>query len=473
MRVSQILTNETLNRGFTIESNGDPNAKASTSTATGLGQYLNQSWLGVLYTYGPVNLARRIRKTGNPKKPFSVPDGGERAILDMRKAAGKPELLKLNIDMFARDWEGHTKVLGKGWGEGDLYLCHFLGPGTAKKLLHADPNATAVSVCGQAAADANPTIFWAYVNKVRGRAKTCGELRSWAANAMRTRWDNRGRPDWVGKYYPKQDHPEPEPEPIEVTHDEKPPMKLDIHERDDAGEDAPKDAPAEVPAEAPEPAEAPKPEPVPLPRPAPSRLPAPPSGYTVKGDPEVWWVQYRLKQMHYYGAVLDGGYGGRVAGAVAGFLNDRHEPLSAPTSVESFDVILPELKLALTSAESEGFERPVSQARKEAAPEVLDEVAPDAKPVKRNFIMGLLASAGASITAIFNGLKDSVSDAWSFFFDHKDDIPDEVTDQATSWLGSVPGWVWLAGAATIFLLFALNSGSALKKIIDKVKTGER
>jgi hypothetical protein len=32
--------------------------------------------------------------------------------------------------------------------------------------------------------------------------------------------------------------------------------------------------------------------------------------------------------------------------------------------------------------------------------------------------------------------------------------------------------MWLLGAAVIFLVFALNSGSGLKKIIDKVKTGE-
>lgn len=464
-RVSPILANETLNRGFTIESNGDPNAKASTSSATGLGQYLNQSWLGVLYTYGPDHLKRRIRKTGNPKKPYSVPDGGERAILDMRKAAGKPELLKLNIDMFARDWEGHTRVLGKGWNEGDLYLCHFLGPGTARKLLHADPNATAVSVCGQAAADANPTIFWAYVKKVRGRAKTCGELRAWASNAMRTRWDNRGRPDWVGKYYPEHEHPEPEPEPIEV-HDEKPPVKLDIHEREDAGVDASPDGPEEAPAE-----------PVPLPRPRPAKAIRPaPSGETIKGDPRIWWVQWRLKQMHYYGAVLDGGYGGKLAGAVAAFVNDRHEAITPPNSNESFAAILDELEVALDHAEAEGFVRPVTQARKDGDTQVVNEVAPEAKPVRRNFITGLIASGGATVLSILNGLKDDVSSAWDFFFSHKDDIPeglqDDLQEHAKSFLGQVPGWVWLLGAAAIFLLFTFNSGSGLKKIIDKVKTGE-
>jgi hypothetical protein len=312
-RVSAIIQNDTLNRGFTIESNGDPDAKASTSSATGLGQYLNQSWLGALYEWGPLAIARRIRKTGNPKKPYSVPDGGERAILDMRKAKGKPELLKLNIDIFARDWEHHAQVLGKGWTEGDLYMCHFLGEGAAKKVFRANPNATAVSVAGSAAAQANPTIFYVYEKKVRGRAKTCAELRAWAANAMKTRWDSRGRPDWIAKYYPQQSHPEPEPAPIEAHEEaEKPPVKLDIHERDDDDE-------------APEAPELPE---VPLPRPRPALAPEPPpKGETIKGDPRIWWIEYRLKVMHYYLGTLDGGYGGKLAGAIAGFVNDRHEPI--------------------------------------------------------------------------------------------------------------------------------------------------
>jgi hypothetical protein len=428
MRVSNIISNETINRGFQIESAGDPNAKASSSTATGLGQYLNQSWFGILYKHGPLNIAKRIKfNPSNKKKPYTVPDGGERVI---------------------------------------LYMCHFLGEGAARKVFRADPNATAVSVCGEAAADANPTIFWVYSNKVRGRAKTCSELRTWASNSMKQRWDHAGRPDWVGKYYPKQEHPEPEPAPVDETAD-RPPIKLDVHERDD--DDAPKVP--QVPDE-------PEAEPVPLPRPRPVKATKPaPSGEVIKGDPRIWWVQYRLKQMHYYAGMLDGGYGGKVAGAVAAFVNDRHEAINPPNSNESFTAILDELEVAMDHAEAEAFVRPVSQARKDATPEVLDEVAPEAKPVKRNFITGLIASGGTMILSIFNGLKDDISGAWDFFFSHKDDIPeglqDDLQEHAKSFLGQVPVWVWMLGAAAIFLLFAFNSGSGLKHIIDRVKTGER
>jgi hypothetical protein len=464
-RVSIIIQNDTINRGITIESNGEPDAKASTSSATGLGQYLNQSWLGALYEWGPLNIARRIKKTGNPKKPFSVPDGGERAILDMRKAKGKPELLKLNIDIFARDWEHHAQVLGKGWVEGDLYMCHFLGEGAAKKVFRADPNTLAVAVCGQAAADANPTIFYAYEKKVRIRPKTCAELRAWAAHAMKTRWDSRGRPDWIAKYYPQQPHPDPEPAPIEAHEEaEKPPVKMDLHERDD--DEA---QPAEAPSGEREPV------PVPLPRARPKAAPkTAPTGETIVGDPDMWWLQHRLKAMHYYSGVLDGGYGGKLAGAITGFLNDRGETsINPPNSNEAMAEVLDEVKDALDRAEADGFVRPVTMARKNADPTVVHEIAPETIPVKRNFITGLIASGGSAVLAIFNGLKDDIAGAWQFFTDHQDDIPEPIKDNATSLLGSVPGWVWLIGATLIFALFAFNSNSGLKQIIDKIKTGER
>jgi hypothetical protein len=458
MRVSSILTNETLNRGIQIESAGKPNAKASTSSATGLGQYLNQSWLGALYEWGPLNIARRIHKSGNPKKPFIVPDGGERAILDMRKAEGKPALLKLNIDIFARDWESHAKALGKGYTDGDLYMCHFLGQPTAKKVFRADSATAAVAVCGEGPADANPTIFFQIANGARVRNKTCGELRTWAGNSMRSRWEKAGRPDWIAKYYPADTAPDPVPAPVEDTHDDKPPVKLDLNERDD-DETTTVDAPAE-------------PVPIPVPRPKAAPKP-PPKGEVIKGDPEMWWLEYRLKAMHYYLGVLDGGYGGKLAAAVAGFLNDRGETsITPPNSNESMAEILDEVKDALDRAEAEGFVRPVTEARKKADPEIVKEVAPEAAPVHRNLITGLIATAGSTVMAIFNGLKDDIGSAWTFWTSHADDIPEPIKDQTTTFLGHVPGWVWLLGAAAIFLTFALNSNSGLKKIIDKVKTGE-
>jgi hypothetical protein len=480
-RVSAIISDQSLNRGMQIESAGKPNAKASTSTATGLFQFLNQSWFDVLYKHGPLNIAKRIKyNPANKKKPYTVPDGSERTILDMRKAAGNPALLKLNIDMGARLWEDNAKVIGKGFNDGDLYLAHFLGVGSAKKCFRADQNATAVSVCGQAAADANLSIFYSIVNGKRGRAKTVAELRAWAINSMKSRWAKAGEPDWVGKYYPKEAHvDEPEPAP-EETHDEKPPVKMDIHERDEDA-DAAKDE-SDNTADVPEPrVDTPAEPDPPVPaqkEAAPVKLPA---GVTIKGDPDTWFIQFRLQRMHYGPSMLDGRYGGKTSAAIAAFLNDWPEEgshLTPPKSNEEFFAIRDELKGELTNAEAQGWVRPVTEARKEAKPEVVKEVAPEAAPIQRNKTVGIWGAIVTAVTGAIQYAGDAIAGAWDFFIGHKDDIPDEVKDPSTlSWIWNhvtaLPPLVWFGLAFAAFAFFAFNSSSGLKTIIDKVKTGER
>jgi hypothetical protein len=453
-RVSAIIADDYLNQGMQIESAGKPNAAATSSTAAGLFQFLNQSWLGILHDHGPDNIRSRIKKVGGK---YTVPDGGMRSILDMRKAGNDPAKLKLNIDMGARLWEDNARALGKGWGNGDLYLAHFLGVGTAKKVLRADPNATAVSVCGQGPANANPTIFYVYNGKVRGRAKTVAELRSWAFTAMNTRWERAGKPDWIGKYYPKEQEIEVAPE-AEQEDDDKPPMKVDV----------PEDS---------------EPEAVPLPTPRPPTAPtapplALPNGVTIKGDPETWWIQYRLKAMNYSTGLLDGRYGGKTTAGLAAFLNDRGSKVPAPTSADDFLSSRELYKAELSAAEAAGFVRPVTQERKDAKPEVVNEAAPEAKPIRRNFTFGWLGAIGSLITAFFQWAGDSLSEVWNFWTSNKDSLPDSVKDPSTiQWLwgkiSGLPATVWLMVAALVFIFFALNAGSGLKQIIDKVKTGER
>ncbi|MBY9039494.1 hypothetical protein K7461_29390, partial [Pseudomonas fluorescens] len=55
-----------------------------------------------------------------------------------------------------------------------------------------------------------------------------------------------------------------------------------------------------------------------------------------KGDPELFSVQNRLKAMNYAPGVVTGVWGGMTAGAIAGFINDRHAPIPVPASVEAF-----------------------------------------------------------------------------------------------------------------------------------------
>jgi hypothetical protein len=447
-RVSNIISDETLNRGMQIESAGKPNAKASTSTATGLAQFLNQSWLEILYKHGPENIARRIKYNPHLRVPYSVPDGGERAILDMRKAEGRPELLKLNIDMMARLWEDNARSIGKAFTDGDLYLAHFAGVGTASRLARADQSGSAAAIFGKKAAEANASIIM---------GKTVAQVRAWAGNSMRARWDKAGKVDWISRYYPKGEPGEPQPAPDDW--EEKPPVKHDIHERNDEEDadeedDAPRDTPSSTPSDA-----------------------ALPKGVTIKGDPDTWWIQFRLQRMNYGPSMLDGAYGGKTSAAIAAFINDRHEGITPPTSTGMFLDIREQLKLALSLAEADKWKRPVTIERKNADPEIVKEVAPEAAPIQRTKNWSILGFLGTAITAFFQWAGDSLSEVWEFFTANKDSIPGAKDPSTITWLWSkvtsMPAYAWLVMAAVAFLFFAFNSSSGLKTIIDKVKSGER
>lgn len=168
--VSTILSDETLNRIIQIESAGKLQAKASTSSATGLGQFLNATWLDTL-------------KKHRPDLFNGAPFNDELALRTDPKIA---------VEMLARFTEDNARALGVGWRDGDLYLAHFLGIGTAKKFLRADPGASAETLAGAAAVRANRSIL---------SGKTAGQVRAWAQTSMEQRWDRAGRPDWVAQYY--------------------------------------------------------------------------------------------------------------------------------------------------------------------------------------------------------------------------------------------------------------------------------
>lgn len=104
------------------ESNFDPSAKASTSSATGLFQFTSETWLNVLERYG----AKHGVKT----------DGLSRdQLLDLRKDAG------LSATMAGELAGENGKILAKKLGReptsAELYTAHFMGPSDAARLIEA------------------------------------------------------------------------------------------------------------------------------------------------------------------------------------------------------------------------------------------------------------------------------------------------------------------------------------------------
>ncbi len=145
------------------ESSLNPEAKASTSSATGLFQFIEQTWLGTMHRHGTAHglsaYADAI-KTGKDGR-FMVPDKGIRQeILALRK---DPQVAALMAGELTNDMNSEMgAALGRGVSAGELYVAHFLGPQAAVKMIKAaaeTPTAAAANLFPDAAA-ANTRIFY-------------------------------------------------------------------------------------------------------------------------------------------------------------------------------------------------------------------------------------------------------------------------------------------------------------------------
>ena len=146
-----------------IESGFDPNARARTSSATGLYQFIDQTWLATVKQHGDKHglgwAADAIKQGSNGRYHVSDP-AARRAVLDMRR---DPEAASAMAAEFAADNQNYLEnSLGRPVESVDLYLAHFLGAGGAQKFLSAhdaNPDAPAASIL-PAAARANRSIFY-------------------------------------------------------------------------------------------------------------------------------------------------------------------------------------------------------------------------------------------------------------------------------------------------------------------------
>lgn len=208
---------------------------------------------------------------------------------------------------------------------------------------------------------------------------------------------------------------------------------------------------------------------------APAIGPVVASGPDVKGDPELYSVQWRLKAMNFTPGLIDGDWGSGTAGAIAGFINGRDLALAAPTSLDMFNQVRSELKAEISRAEAEGWKRPVSDVRASGDIKVVAQAAPEVVPVRRNFLASAWATFIALITAIWQSISDYASTLWDFFTGHKDDIPSDPGIMHAIWdrVSAVPVTIWLFLAAVGFGILAFNARNSVKQIKNSVQTGAR
>lgn len=145
------------------ESSFRPDVKASTSSATGLYQFIDQTWLGMVSQHGSkhgLSEEANIVKQDFQGRYYVSDDTQKEAILNLRK---DPEIASLMAAEFA---SGNQKYLeqktGKNVNSTDLYLSHFLGAGGASKFIKAMqeyPYKSAAHLL-PAAASTNKNIFY-------------------------------------------------------------------------------------------------------------------------------------------------------------------------------------------------------------------------------------------------------------------------------------------------------------------------
>jgi hypothetical protein len=145
------------------ESSLDPNAQAPTSSAKGLFQFIEQTWLGTVKQHGSEhglgNYANAISMGSDGR--FEVADPSVRqAILALRQ---DPEVSATMAGEMTNDVrQTMESALGRQVSSGELYAAHFLGPKGAIKLIkaaEATPQASASDLFPEAA-QANKRIFF-------------------------------------------------------------------------------------------------------------------------------------------------------------------------------------------------------------------------------------------------------------------------------------------------------------------------
>lgn len=156
-----------------------PGARAATSSASGLFQFIEQTWLGTLKNAGPKHGLGKISGLINQDRHgrFTIADPAKRkAVLALRF---DPKLSALMAGEFTRTNARAMQMrIGRPPSEGELYIGHFLGAGQASRLINlmASRGREPADAHFPKAAKANPAIFYGTNGKARSLASVYSNL---------------------------------------------------------------------------------------------------------------------------------------------------------------------------------------------------------------------------------------------------------------------------------------------------------
>jgi hypothetical protein len=176
-----------------MESDFNPTAGASTSSARGLYQFIDQTWLGTVKEAGADlgygQYADAITRTSSGDYTVSDP-AMRQAIMKLRddpKASSAMAAALTQSNSFQL-----TGMIGRRPSDAELYMAHFMGVGGAAKLITSaqdTPNASAAGMFPSAAA-ANRPIFYDRDGQARSVSQVYSVLTTryaGAANSSATR----------------------------------------------------------------------------------------------------------------------------------------------------------------------------------------------------------------------------------------------------------------------------------------------
>lgn len=128
-----------VDRIIQVESGGRADAKNPLSSATGLGQFIDGTWLRMMRVYRPDLTAQLSRAE----------------LLDLRR---DPEMSREMVRNLAREGADFLRARGHTITAGRLYLAHFLGMEGAHTALSASPETALLSLFGASVIRANPFL---------------------------------------------------------------------------------------------------------------------------------------------------------------------------------------------------------------------------------------------------------------------------------------------------------------------------
>lgn len=172
LNASDDVISDYVNRVVGAESGGRTDAKNPLSSATGLGQFIESTWLNLFQKHFPDRAANMSRE----------------AILALRTDAN---ISRQMIAAYAQENKEILQQAGVSVNEAALHLAHFLGPQGAVKVLKAAPGTPIAGLLSQDQINANKSILGngATVDTVRAYAEKRAGMTTAGTQALDSKVD--------------------------------------------------------------------------------------------------------------------------------------------------------------------------------------------------------------------------------------------------------------------------------------------